>query len=398
MALDRARTAWNRALGTTWLHDGNFVNNLTDRGNLATNTHFVALKDWIDQGRIRSGNRVVFYIAASGLTEGTALYDLDDLPGRLRGRGRSEPTRDPGPAFPGDGADIAVRIEGAGIAPGLPSQRGMIESAKRAVEACFRDSGYSRDDVDLILYAGTFRDRQLCEPAIAAIMAGECRIRHTSRPPGTPALLAFDLLSGAVGFLKACYVAARLVEAGRARVVLVLTSENEENPVSVAGPHCPIAHTGAAMLLDRGRGPAPRLCRFRFRSYTEYLGLRAVQTGRHPVLQVQNDPRLDDISVRLVADCLARDYPPDLLKAARTRLILLPPGMDQDRARAVASALGLRGEQVLNGGRPEVDLFTSSFAWAWLDLKQSGRVVPGDRALFVAVGAGMEVGCAAYQF
>ena len=398
LALDRARTAWNRALGATWLHKGNFVNNLADRGNLATNTHFVALKDWIDQDRIRSGNRVVFSIAASGLTAGTALYSLGDLPDRLRGRGRREPTRDSRPAFPGDGPDVAVRIESAGIAPGLPSQRGMIESAKLAVEACFRNSGYDREDVDLILYAGTFRDRQLCEPALAALLAGECRFRHTSRPPGTPALLAFDLLSGAVGFLKACYVAARLIEAGRARVALVLTSENEENPVRVAGPHRPIAHTGAAMLLDRGPGPAPGLGRFRFRSYTEYLGLRTVRTGRHPTLQVHNHPRLDDISLRLVADCLARDYPPDLLRAARTRVILLPPGMDRDRARALAATLRLRDEQVLTAADPDVDLFTSSFACAWLDLRHSGRVVPGDRGLFVTVGAGMEVGCAVYQF
>ena len=58
--------------------------NLAERGNTASNTHFVALKDQILQNRIRSGDRAVFCISGGGITIGTALYTFDDLPDRLR--------------------------------------------------------------------------------------------------------------------------------------------------------------------------------------------------------------------------------------------------------------------------------------------------------------------------
>src|SRR5207249_478350 len=62
------------------------------RGNTATTTHFVALADGIASGRIRSGDRVIFAISGSGLTLGTALYTLDDLPDRMAGATGVEPS------------------------------------------------------------------------------------------------------------------------------------------------------------------------------------------------------------------------------------------------------------------------------------------------------------------
>jgi 3-oxoacyl-[acyl-carrier-protein] synthase III len=63
---------------------GSVVDNLAERGNTASTSHFVALADQIYAGRINSGDKIVFSVAASGLTLGTALYVLDDLPDRLR--------------------------------------------------------------------------------------------------------------------------------------------------------------------------------------------------------------------------------------------------------------------------------------------------------------------------
>ncbi len=70
-------------------HEGNTINNLGNRGNTSSTTHFVALMDHILGGRIKSGDKILFSINASGITVGTAFYTFDDLPDRIRERAKS---------------------------------------------------------------------------------------------------------------------------------------------------------------------------------------------------------------------------------------------------------------------------------------------------------------------
>ncbi len=60
------------------------VNNLTERGNTATTSHLLALRDQMLAERIHSGDEILFLISGSGQTTGTALYACDDLPERIR--------------------------------------------------------------------------------------------------------------------------------------------------------------------------------------------------------------------------------------------------------------------------------------------------------------------------
>ena len=74
----------NSRLNGSRLQRSKVIDNLETRGNTATTTHLVALHDHMESERIVSGERVAFSLAASGLTVGTALYVLDDLPSRMR--------------------------------------------------------------------------------------------------------------------------------------------------------------------------------------------------------------------------------------------------------------------------------------------------------------------------
>ena len=83
-SLNDAMLAINRVFGKSAAHPGNTIFNLAERGNTASTSHWVALKDHILSNRIQSGDRTVFGISGSGQTVGAALYTFDDLPDRLR--------------------------------------------------------------------------------------------------------------------------------------------------------------------------------------------------------------------------------------------------------------------------------------------------------------------------
>ncbi|MGH3555223.1 MAG: 3-oxoacyl-[acyl-carrier-protein] synthase III C-terminal domain-containing protein, partial [Mycobacterium sp.] len=61
-SINDAVTAINRMFGQDVVDRANVINNLAERGNTATTTHFVALRDQILNNRINSGDNVVFSI------------------------------------------------------------------------------------------------------------------------------------------------------------------------------------------------------------------------------------------------------------------------------------------------------------------------------------------------
>jgi amino acid adenylation domain-containing protein len=132
--LDGAMAQINRSLRRTVCDRRNTFYDLAERGNTATNSHFVALRDAIDAGLIRPGSRVLFGISGSGQTVGTALYTFDDLPERIRSpRKNYAPTslNAPSPQW-GEGARRAG--EGAAIEPSRPANSDrLLESRLQAV-------------------------------------------------------------------------------------------------------------------------------------------------------------------------------------------------------------------------------------------------------------------------
>ncbi len=108
----------NRRYRRRVCHPGNVIYNLAERGNTATTSHIVALHDNITNGRVRSGDNVIFGITGSGLTVGTAIYTLDDLPDRLR-NGHPRPS------------SLLADDDQSGWAPHMHERRVRIESVGR---------------------------------------------------------------------------------------------------------------------------------------------------------------------------------------------------------------------------------------------------------------------------
>jgi 3-oxoacyl-[acyl-carrier-protein] synthase-3 len=75
----------------------NIVYNLEDFGNTASTTHFVALYRYLQEGRFRAGERILFLVFASGVVCGALLFTMDELCERFaahRGAGEAHGRRD----------------------------------------------------------------------------------------------------------------------------------------------------------------------------------------------------------------------------------------------------------------------------------------------------------------
>jgi 3-oxoacyl-[acyl-carrier-protein] synthase III len=257
--------------------------------------------DSVLSNRIKSGENAVFGITGSGVNIGTAIYTFDDLPDRLRrsaGEGRK-------PARVEEGEKLfrsllprnqRIRVESIGTLP-LDSEvkRETLEMVRVAAENCFQASACSRSDIDLLIYAGVYRDDFICEPAIASMVAGTLQINDTIQSQQEKKSFSFDLFNGAVGFLNACYVATGMIKAHRASNVMVVASEVENNRAILPAELRGIEETASVAILDEGPDGKTGFGNFVFKHFPEYLGAFASYTkfsnGR-ACLHFERDPEL----------------------------------------------------------------------------------------------------------
>lgn len=404
--LASARREINRLLRGTFCHEGNTIDNLTHRGNTATTTHLVALADAIRTCRVRSGDRVIFAISGSGLTVGTGLYTLDDLPDRIGGSraasdGRRSHVQPRGARLRTD----VSRIRIASVGTARPSRTGVggcdsLALLRQAATDCLDKAPCRRNDLGLLIHAGIYRSHFICEPAIAALLAGDLDINATLPSADGRHTLAFDVLNGAVGFLSACHIAVQMIRARKAATAMIVTAEIENNAAAFPTELLGIEETGAAVLLDAAPGNATGFGTFSFRSFPEHLGAftsHCTNRDGKTYLQFVRDPALEryyiEGMVSTVGDLLSREH----LDLSRISTIL-PPQLSGSFIPGLSDALNVPRDRFVEVRGHDGDLYTSSLPFAFETLQRDQHARAGDIGLIISAGSGVEVGCALYYF
>ena len=382
---------------------GKIVDNLTDRGNTASTSQFVAVMDQIVAGQIRTGDNVLFAINGSGQTVGAALYTFDDLPERVRHRRMAERIAPRTAAYrtpsrPASGE--RVRIESIGTTVIGVERRPSVELATSAAEDCLRRSRYERRDIGLLLYSGVYRTDFVVEPAIAALVIGELRINDTFESPPQKRSLAFDVFNGGVGFLNACHLATRLIQSQRFGTALVMASEIENNAASPAGRRRGVAEAASAVILDRHVDGTSGFGGFLFRAFIDHLeavqAYASVETGACQ-LHVREAPDVEAAYLACIPGVVNELLELENLDMSRIKIVL-PPQRSSAFIAQLAERLGVGRDHCLDSTVPGSDLFTSSIPYALREVESRGLVSPGDLGLLISVGSGIQVGCAIYHF
>jgi 3-oxoacyl-[acyl-carrier-protein] synthase III len=277
---------------------------------------------------------------------------------------------------------------------------GTLPLVKAAVEDSLRRSSYRRNDVDLLLFAGVYRSDYLCEPAVAALAAGDLEINDAVETLDGPKTFVFDVGNGGVGFLNACHLAGEMIRSGKHRVALVTASEVENNRDNAAVSPVGVLETGSAMILDESPDSEAGFGEFLFKSYTDHIDRFVSHSGMvegKSAMLVSRDPRLHDHYLDCITDAvrelLAREgvTPADLK-------VVLPPQVAPGFAARLALTLGTDPATCVDIAVDRQDYLTSSLVHSMRHAVERGMAKPGDLGLVIEVGAGIQVGCALYRF
>ncbi len=389
------------------------IDNLELRGNTASTTHFLAFRDNIDNGRIRTGDKVLFAISGSGQTSGTAVYTCNDLPDRIRlAQKNGSPATNGHTASPetnidaADSANVAMstpfRLESIAIAMPKPSERAdTMEMLGRAAENCITEAGIDRSTIELLISTGVYRTEFLTEPALAALLAGDLKLNADQAAIDPVKTFAFDLLNGSIGFLNACHLICEMGRAGKIERAMVVASEIENNADVPGQDNLGITEMASAVILSESEDGETGFHAFRFDHYPEFAESYKV------VANIENKIGQPFLEHDIASDWKERLVP--AIKQSVNQFLIdqslsatdinwwLPPQTNGTFTDILLKSLNVTREQAIISDACGPDAFTSAIPLAMLAAAAHAPAA-GDIGLIISIGSGLQVACALYRF
>jgi 3-oxoacyl-[acyl-carrier-protein] synthase III len=285
-----------------------------------------------------------------------------------------------------------------------PTARRLADAAARA---CLAHAGRKPGDVDLLINAGIYREDNLGEPALAALIQEDIGANPGQPPIGGRGTFSFDLINGTCGVISAIQLEAGLLRSGVIRLGAVVASDVEPN---LAGPEAAFFRpAGGAMLLGWDDSLAG-FTDFYAETFPEYEDL--LVSGL--VWQEQRGPSVPGRAAghsQMVMHCKP-GYLPRLAECAEeaTRRFLRRLGMGIDEidllvpapaARgfpdALRAALGVPGDRMAYVAEDLEGAYSAAPIAALQAAVRSGRLGEARNTLLLSAGAGITVTLALYR-
>jgi 3-oxoacyl-[acyl-carrier-protein] synthase-3 len=303
---------------------------------------------------------------------------------------------------------MGTRIEAASalMSHGLrkPTARRLADAAART---CLAHAGREPGEVDMLINAGIYREDNMGEPALAALIQEDIGANLGQPPIGGRGTFSFDLLNGTCGVITAIQIESGLLDSGVIRLGAIVASDVDPDH------HDPRAAllrpTAGAMLLGRDEKLAG-FTDFHTETFPEYadlfssglvwqerLGHRVPRqaAGQHEMV-IDGKP---GYAARL-ADCAE--------EASRRFLhrlgldwdeidLVVPAPSAPDFLDALVTGLGVPGDRVAYMTEDLEGAYTTGSIAALHAAIKSGRLGEARTILMVAAGAGITVALALYR-
>ncbi|WP_169812187.1 hypothetical protein [Nocardia xishanensis] len=273
------------------------------------------------------------------------------------------------------------------------------ELAARAALTCVQRADVGLDEIGMLINTGVFRDSNLCEPAVAALIQKRIGL-GLAYEAGRAPTFSFDLMQGATGLLHAIVTADAFLATGAVEYALLVGGDvhpSTERHVT----DFPYSSGGAALLL--GSSPAAGgLGRLHTSDTpgpidpTAWVDLGEAGSEGRRVICVRADAQDPvDSAVAVVRSCVDEEGLDGGDFAEGQALLLVPANVPGFRT-SLANALTIPSRSVI-GFAPSVGVpYTAAPVHAYLNALDMGLVDTARTVIFLAAD-GTSAACLAYH-
>lgn len=285
-----------------------------------------------------------------------------------------------------------------------PTARRLADAAARS---CLAQAEREPSEVDMLINAGVYREDNMGEPALAALIQGDIGANRGQPPTGGHGTFSFDLMNGTCGVISAIQLEAGFLHSGVIGLGAIVTSDVDPGPAAARSSS--FRPAGGAMLLAWDDGVAG-FTAFGAETFPEYedlfisglvwhgrLGPRLPWRGAGQSQMVMDEKpgyraRLADCAEEATRRFLRRTGVGvdeiDLLVAAPSSPGFLDP---------LRVSLGIPGDRVAYVAEDLDGVYTTGPLAALQAAVRSGRLGEARNTLMLAAGAGLTVVLALYR-
>ena len=286
-----------------------------------------------------------------------------------------------------------------------PFAQGALKLADAAARACLARAHLEAGDIDLLLNAGLYREDNLTEPALAALIQEDIGA-NPGHPPreGAHGTFSFDIANGGCGVLTALELLDGFVRSGTIRTGLVVASDSAPDD----SESFPFPAVGGAVLVRPTRG-GEGFVDFAFETFDEAAGHFESAISWHdkawhlplsrPGTNVLTVAQGDEYECRAI-ECAEESTRRFLARhevAARSVDLAILSQSPLGFADGLAMRLDLARGCVAHVADELRGAHTASPIAALDAAIESGKYTEARTILFATVGAGIVVGLALYR-
>ena len=298
---------------------------------------------------------------------------------------------------------MAARIEMLSTVPGKgrQSRKGTLRLAKKAALDCLRKAQIEAGDIDLLIYAGIYRDDHIGEPSIASLIQKEIGA-NPNLYPLNKRTFSFDLNAGACGLVNSFQLIDGFISTGKISRGMVITGDSE--PVKGLSEGFNYRSSASGIILvgsDNDLGfqhiktySYPQYADS-FRSYISWKRKKGRVRNRNILVVEQKESYL--------SRCVECSYDSLKLFLNETGLqisdidLIIPSQSPAGFVPELEKAMGKPGISVEVNNSLRGELHTSGPAFALRDVWGNGLFHKASRVLFLTVGAGISTAIALYE-
>lgn len=285
-------------------------------------------------------------------------------------------------------------IEATALAAGhhWRDRHSALRLAVKAARDCLDSAGRSPSDVDLLINAGIYRDRNLAEPALAAMIQQDIGAHPEDPHPHAHGTFSFDVANGSCGILTALQIVDGFLNAHVVERALIVASDAD--PGHRMSENFPFSPAGAALLCRWSDGAEGfGLVRWaRIPDDGESFSAGVGLTNGRNVLQIREHSVLDERFAVAAAQAVIQCLDAAALDITEIAAIILAPAGRRFRG-LLAEHLMVAEDTIIVA--EDDNTHTAALAAAFE--RGAHSVGPGERILIVAAGAGVSAGAALYR-
>lgn len=385
----------NKRQGTAIFNEANTVINLKHRGNTSTTTHFVALMDKILSGTIQKGDQILFSISASGITVGTALYKMDDLPKRIR-------TNKPKPKqtlnITSDQCTPVFVNTLATLPKNYDKKVTTFSMLKQVIRKALSTAQLNGKKIGLLVFSGVYKTNNISEPAIAAMALKEIGLSEADKNNYfSDTLFSFDISNGSLGTQNALESTNQIMQYHNIEHALVVAAEVSQSAL-LALNDFPIESSASAIILSKNQ---PKHCLkmldskvYNYWSFSKDYESLIGWDEKAVDLKVVKEKGLDQKYVLVIIAALDKFFRHTQTTFADFDYIAFPT-ISSDFYQVLMDHFDYLNPEKIIQHSLEGDLFTSQIATDLQHLKQQTQ--KGKSMLQIQVASGLQVNISSWQ-